>query len=510
MLGTKAMCAIDGFLLGSDNVYEGVLFDFAHCVKNVVTCAINIWQGKLNPALPREWTAGDKHTEVQCVVRNTRVKRLYMRELARHHRARLTEGQRKLVDARWASISCDVVNSKIQPFTTPGKFKMVDWFHFLNFVEYLFYDILPPDTYTAWCDLCRCISKAGQYTHARDTLHVDEQNLRDAVVACDRVFPGKFTSQPLHALTHIYEDIRLAGAVFVFHTLPFERYMQYLRANIHSKRLPSENFMNRHQMESRLSQLDPRHADMVRNDIDQCAYTPSDRLAAAIGVAAIEPPAHEFCAVARTHVDGVIDDAVYAEVARHMADRWGCGLLSGVREAWRNARRQRLRSGRNCHGVEVRDRFYKRVLRERLSLVKGSVVTVNYIRYGSSLRRPSSAHVWIRGVDIVTGANRTWDGMWHACISHYVRVRRIITSPVDPGCPCPHCSSAEGIVLAAFRVYHEDNVRVGPRGTHDVSIVRGDLYPRLYYIPVDLIGGRECLCDYLNGKWCVYLSHVEY
>ena len=47
----------------------------------------------------------------------------------------------------------------------------------------------------------------------------------------------------LHTLAHAWNDIENFGPWYVFWTLPLERYMKYMRANIFSGAYPAANFI---------------------------------------------------------------------------------------------------------------------------------------------------------------------------------------------------------------------------------------------------------------------------
>jgi hypothetical protein len=385
---------------------------------------------------------------------------------------------------------------------------MSDWIHFIVFVDYLFWDILEPNRFKAFSRLCRAMTKLISYHHDRAALAIEEQELRAAVGACQEVFPLKFSTHPLHALTHLYEDIALCGPVYEFWSLPFERWMRHFRSNVWSKRDPATNFINRHTIRQRLHWMSSERCRELRDFIHATGYTPSKQLSAALGMLPTRD-GFQFKAVASRSVS---DDLVSA-ISSYLVVRWGCRHREVITTKWRRERRSmhfvRRHEVEDIDFPKLRLDFTRDRLREMFAVRRGLAMEVSWTKYGSLLRAPRCATIWFNGADLYVDRGHTWSGMWHGEIAYFVRVRRKDVDDADFVCTCLACRADDGVYLAAVRVFPAQQTSPGP--AFDTTIVSGELYQKIYFLPVERIGGRSCLCDYgLGRRWVVYVCQTAY
>ena len=108
--------------------------------------------------------------------------------------------------------------------------------------------MIAPQSHTFY--ICR-------YAIKPETIATNKANAWTHLRLCERLLPRNCMTTALHTLAHAWEDIQNFGPWYVFWTLPLERYMKYMRANIYSGAYPAANFVTRAKRMQRLAYLSP-------------------------------------------------------------------------------------------------------------------------------------------------------------------------------------------------------------------------------------------------------------
>ena len=109
--------------------------------------------------------------------------------------------------------------------------------------------------------LCRCLFLPPCYLYIlicrygikRRTIAQHKADAWNHLRDCERLLPRNCMTTALHALAHAWDDVANFGPWYVFWTLPLERYMKFMRANIFSGTYPAANFITRAKRIQRLA-----------------------------------------------------------------------------------------------------------------------------------------------------------------------------------------------------------------------------------------------------------------
>ena len=130
-----------------------------------------------------------------------------------------------------------------------------------------------------------------------------------------------------------------------------------------------------------------------------------------------------------------------------------------------------------------RERFKTAYLLQKIAISFGrSLLYKDRIyssEYAERTKTTRSSFVWVDGRSV----KPTWDGIWHGRIFYFVRVEYQRTIAY----------------LAAIRFFDHGHISDGDHGSNFVQVdltARSDLglFPKIYFVEVERIGGRECLC----------------
>ena len=311
----------------------------------------------------------------------------------------------------------------------------------------------------------------------------------------------------LHTLAHAWNDIENFGPWYVFWTLPRERYMKYMRANIFSGAYPAANFITRAKRIQRLAHISPRVCRLLTLKFRTSGYQPSDALAAALGQRSknigwlgvrgfkkIKSPQVTFDILALFQSVSMKDHPVFAPAfanAKTQARTEVDAELDGLRQG---AERNRYRKTRAAD-------IAARHLRRHVAVKFGQSLSYKRRYYGSEYTEgaatPGTAcasWVWVPGDSL----NANYSGMWHGRIIYFVQV----------------ASGQTTLHFAAIRIFDATRIRSDPDYGFSIVSVDADaddlgLHPRFYFVEVPTIGGRTALCsrDKDPRWWIVYIDY---
>jgi hypothetical protein len=253
--------------------------------------------------------------------------------------------------------------------------------------------------------------------------------------------------------------------------------MKEMRKNILSTAYPAQNFVNRFQTRLRLSFLPKRAIREIRHLTAQTDYELSNALRLV------------FTGRARKgkgwwQVRGFIK--ILNGLHRLSAQCSLPDLFTRLRDhpALRAPIELADMSTRNLRNLDARgrERFKTAHLLQRISISFGRSLRYKDRLYSSEYaerkKTTRASFVWVDGRSV----KPTWDGIWHGRIFYFVRVeyQRAIA------------------YLAAIRFFDQRHISNGDHGSSFVQIdlARTDLglFPKIYFVEVGRIGGRECLC----------------
>ena len=286
----------------------------------------------------------------------------------------------------------------------------------------------------------------------------------------------------LHALAHAWDDVANFGPWYVFWTLPLERYMKFMRANIFSGTYPAANFITRAKRIQRLAYLSPRIRRSLRKQFAATGYQPSEALAGALGQRRRKIGWLGVRDFSEIKSFGTFDLALFQSV--HMKDHPVFAPFLSRANAYAtavvNAEDYMENGVENArYRRERKAEFASQYLLEHVAITCGRSLRHKRRYYGSAYAEgpatPETAcasWVWVFGEFI----NERYSGMWHGRILYFVKV-------------------ATGTTILSFEA-----IRI-----FDASRIRSE---RSYSL-VTVIGGREALCSRENDhrRWIVYIDY---
>ena len=228
---------------------------------------------------------------------------LWRQDCAAHDRWKLPRGHAVKAMHRWQHTGApkSMIDPNSPPWSNIKSFYMSNWIAFLPFFGFLFTDLFPNESraefncinavFQDFVLLCRCLFLPPCYLYIlicrygikRRTIAQHKADAWNHLRDCERLLPRNCMTTALHALAHAWDDVANFGPWYVFWTLPLERYMKFMRANIFSGTYPAANFITRAKRIQRLAYLSPRIRRSLRKQFAATGYQPSEALAGALG-----------------------------------------------------------------------------------------------------------------------------------------------------------------------------------------------------------------------------------
>jgi hypothetical protein len=306
--------------------------------------------------------------------------------------------------------------------------------------------------------------------------HIDE--VWALLTRCEEKLPQNCMTTALHSLCHLWSTIQYVGPAYVSWTLPLERFMKEMRRNIHSTGYPAQNFVNRFQTRQRLLFLPKKviremteltsHSDYEFSNTLRLVFT--SRARKGKGWSHVR----EFVRIT-SGLERLATQCQLPELFTHLQKYPAFAATVGqVTRSIKQVACNLDRVGRERHVVarllqeipitfgrslQYKDRYYSSAYAERAKTTR-------------------SSFVWVHGRTV----KATWDGYWHGRILYFVRAEH----------------QGETTYLAAIRFFDKRRTFAGEHGSTiiqtDPDLADLGLFRTIYFVDVERIGGRECLC----------------
>ena len=517
--GTKRKPAFMDCILGG-NPFRAACTDLSHSSANFGSLAANLLKGtqcKPRPIPGKNKPGDDMEKRAKRASDFADRLSLWTKDQEDHDAWKMDSRALKVAKQRWARLPtlASVADPQRCAYDYTSSFRMAEWTSFLKFFHYQHVGLIAAAKFELLRDICHqfvllsrypCLlsptctctfinTPPYRYAVKRGDIpgHVDQ--VWDLIARCEKDLPRNCMTTALHSMCHLWSVIEYVGPGYVSWTLPLERFMKEMRKNILSTAYPAQNFVNRFQTRQRLSFLPKRAIREIRHLTAQTDYELSNALRLVLTGRArkgkrwwqVRGYIKILNGLYRLSAQGSLPD-LFTRLRDHPA------FIAPIERADSETRRM---TNLDRNG---RERFKTAYLLQKIAISFGrSLLYKDRIyssEYAERTKTTRSSFVWVDGRSV----KPTWDGIWHGRIFYFVRVEYQRTIAY----------------LAAIRFFDHGHISDGDHGSNFVQVdltALSDLglFPKIYFVEVERIGGRECLCaPNINLPARQLITYIDY